>query len=270
MASAEVSESDQLKQFLILAKTAKGAAAAALISQVLDHPSVKVFGELLDMPNITELAGTSSAGSLELLRVFAYGTWSDYKARAAELPPLSEAQAAKLKKLTVVALAAQSKMLSYDVLMRELELRGVRELEDLIIDCVYQGLLQGRLDQQAGVVQVFSCAGRDVHRDELPAMAATLLDWQKNAAGLMSEVSSQLGRFKQQQDDARKAAAELEERVEAVKATLRENQSAGDGFGGAPLDGDARMDFDDDKMRKSGRTKGRHVGPGGKHSARLS
>lgn len=72
---------------------------------------------------LSQLAGTSSASILELLRIFAFGTWADYKARAAELPELSEAQAIKLKKLTVVARAAESKLLMYDVLMRELEVR---------------------------------------------------------------------------------------------------------------------------------------------------
>ena len=145
----------ELKPFLLLAKSAKGAAAASLISQVLEHPSVFVFGELLDVSGVKDLAGSPSAGSLELLRIFAYGTWSDYKERQAQLPALNEAQAAKLKKLTVVALAAQTKVLEYDVLMRGVELRGVRELEDLIIECIYTGLLQGRLDQQ--VRFVFCC-----------------------------------------------------------------------------------------------------------------
>lgn len=71
----------------------------------------------------SQLAGTSSAPSFELLKVFAYGTWSDYVGRASELPALTEAQSLKLKKLTVVALASQSKMLEYDQLMRELEVR---------------------------------------------------------------------------------------------------------------------------------------------------
>ena len=142
----------ELKPFLLLAKSAKGAAAASLISQVLEHPSVFVFGELLDVSGVKDLEGSPSAGSLELLRIFAYGTWSDYKERQAQLPALNEAQAAKLKKLTVVALAAQTKVLEYDVLMRGVELRGVRELEDLIIECIYTGLLQGRLDQQVRFV----------------------------------------------------------------------------------------------------------------------
>lgn len=44
-----------LEQFVLLAKSAKGAAAIGLIKQVLEAPGVYVFGELLDMPNIQEV-----------------------------------------------------------------------------------------------------------------------------------------------------------------------------------------------------------------------
>ncbi|KAJ8321118.1 hypothetical protein KUTeg_002705 [Tegillarca granosa] len=43
-----------IESFVLLAKTAKGAAAVGLIKQVLETPNVYVFGELLDMPNIQE------------------------------------------------------------------------------------------------------------------------------------------------------------------------------------------------------------------------
>ena len=51
----DMEAADELKPFLLLAKTAKGAACAALIQQVLDHPNVYVFGELLDMPSVQEV-----------------------------------------------------------------------------------------------------------------------------------------------------------------------------------------------------------------------
>uniref|UniRef100_A0A2K6S7T1 COP9 signalosome subunit 7A n=2 Tax=Boreoeutheria TaxID=1437010 RepID=A0A2K6S7T1_SAIBB len=54
--SAEVKVTGQnQEQFLLLAKSAKGAALATLIHQVLEAPGVYVFGELLDMPNVREL-----------------------------------------------------------------------------------------------------------------------------------------------------------------------------------------------------------------------
>ena len=100
---------DDLSNFLLLAKSTKGAACAALVKQALDHPNIYVFGELLDMTNVAEvtrtsnnksripitltvrcctrmlalqLAGTPASAVLDLLKLFAYGTWSDYKTSA--------------------------------------------------------------------------------------------------------------------------------------------------------------------------------------------
>lgn len=41
-----------LVQFLVLGKTAKGAACVALIQQVLSNRKIFVFGELLALPNV--------------------------------------------------------------------------------------------------------------------------------------------------------------------------------------------------------------------------
>ena len=46
----------QLEQYLLLAKTAKGVALKALIIQVLEANGVYVFGELLEQPCITEVS----------------------------------------------------------------------------------------------------------------------------------------------------------------------------------------------------------------------
>lgn len=99
-----------------------------------------------------QLAGTPAESSLELLKLFAYGTWSEYKVRAASLPELSALQATKLKKLSVVALSSHCKVVPYDLLLRELEISSIREVENLLIECFYGGLLQGKLDQQAAAL----------------------------------------------------------------------------------------------------------------------
>lgn len=49
-------QSNPLEQFLLLAKGAKGAAAVQLVKQVLEAPSVYVFAELFDCPNINEVS----------------------------------------------------------------------------------------------------------------------------------------------------------------------------------------------------------------------
>ena len=69
-----------LEPFVLLANGAKGAAAISLINQVLEAPSVYVFGELLDHANIADLKNSHADGPshLRLLEIFAYGTYSDY------------------------------------------------------------------------------------------------------------------------------------------------------------------------------------------------
>ena len=239
---------------LLLAKSAKGAAAASLIGQVLEHPSVYVFGELLDVENVKALAGTAQSASLELLKCFAYGTWKDYRAAAGALPALSAGQAAKLKKLSVVTLASRAKTIAYAALMRELEMSNVREVEDLIIECFNGELLQGKIDQRAQQLEVHSCIGRDVRLDEVGGMAATLGQWHSTAGALLGSLREKLEFYKAQVDAAKENQAQLDAKVEAVKATVRAQHEAGE------LHDDTMMDFDDgeDKARKSGR-KSKHA-----------
>ncbi|XP_012879104.1 PREDICTED: COP9 signalosome complex subunit 7a [Dipodomys ordii] len=176
--SAEVKVTGQnQEQFLLLAKSAKGAALATLIHQVLEAPGVYVFGELLDMPNVRELAESEFASTFRLLTVFAYGTYADYLAEARSLPPLTEAQKNKLRHLSVVTLAAKVKCIPYAVLLEALALRNVRQLEDLVIEAVYADVLRGSLDQRNQRLEVDYSIGRDIQRQDLSAIARTLQEW---------------------------------------------------------------------------------------------
>lgn len=49
----------RLEPFLLMAKSAKGAAAAKLIQDATAAPGVFVFAELLELPNIQEVSTTS-------------------------------------------------------------------------------------------------------------------------------------------------------------------------------------------------------------------
>ena len=59
----------KLETFLLMSKSAKGAAAAKLIQDVTSAPGVFVFAELLDMPNIQEVAILIPCRSEELTEV---------------------------------------------------------------------------------------------------------------------------------------------------------------------------------------------------------
>ncbi|KNF03054.1 hypothetical protein, variant 3 [Puccinia striiformis f. sp. tritici PST-78] len=94
--------------------------------------------------------------------LFAYGTWKDYRNRQNELPKLNEQQTSKLKLLTILDRALYSRIISYSDLLEELEITETQALEELIIDGIYSGLLDGRLDQKYLRLEVESSVGRDV------------------------------------------------------------------------------------------------------------
>ncbi|KAM0790827.1 hypothetical protein ACM66B_004672 [Microbotryomycetes sp. NB124-2] len=153
----------KLEPFVLLAKSARGAAAANLIGQACAAPGVFAFSELLEVPSIHELQSSEQYGaSHRLLQVFAYGTWSDYKDSQASLPALNTAQENKLKQLSILTLAQQTRTIPYNVLMTRLDLASVATLEDLLIDAIYSGIMTARLDQKMARLEVLTTIGRDV------------------------------------------------------------------------------------------------------------
>ncbi|RRT52558.1 hypothetical protein B296_00030428 [Ensete ventricosum] len=61
---------------------------AGLILEATAHPFLFAFSEILSVPSLARvryllhplsLKGTQYSSSLDVLRLFAYGTWSDYK-----------------------------------------------------------------------------------------------------------------------------------------------------------------------------------------------
>lgn len=81
-----------LFKVLILAKGVKGRAAVALIQQAISNPSIYHFGEILDHENIGALEQSADLKPyLDLLKIFAYGTLSEYRANSS-LPPIDEQQ----------------------------------------------------------------------------------------------------------------------------------------------------------------------------------
>jgi COP9 signalosome complex subunit 7 len=148
----------------------------------------------------------------ELLKIFAFGNYADYVgkkkkasfddaddgvlAASGSLPALTPAQKVKLQRLTIVSLSAQShvcfvffledssdrnifvpQVLSYTLLQKELSIDNVRELEDLVIEAIYSGVIQGRIDQRNQQFEIHFAIGRDVQPAELDSLMQTLLTW---------------------------------------------------------------------------------------------
>jgi len=220
-ATADLTEGSYIQQYIILAKNAKGKACSALIQQALGAPNVLVFGELLDMPNVKQLAGTEEAKWLELLQIFAYGTYADYKARAANLPQLTPVQTKKLKQLSIVALSSQSRLIPYSVLQEQLEISALRDLEDLIIDAIYQGIIQGSLDQKKQQLEIEFAMGRDLKPESLDNMIAVLRNWSNQSDILLQTIKDRAQHASFIHETEKKHKEEFEKKVENVKKNLK-------------------------------------------------
>uniref|UniRef100_M1CGJ9 COP9 signalosome complex subunit 7 n=1 Tax=Solanum tuberosum TaxID=4113 RepID=M1CGJ9_SOLTU len=168
-----------------------------------------------------QLEGTENSVYLDLLRLFAHGTWSDYKSIAGRLPQLVSAQALKLKQLTVLTLADTSKVLPYDQLMQELDVTNVRELEDFLInECMYVGIVRGKLDQLKRCFEVQFAAGRDLRPGQLGNMLQTLTDWLTTSDNLLVSIQEKIKWADTMSESDRKHRKEVEERVDEVKKSL--------------------------------------------------
>jgi len=222
MATAEINTTGAaLQTYVSLAKNAKGKAAAAVIQQALSAPNVYVFGELMEMPGVQGLTGTEDAPYFELLKIFAYGSYADYKSKVSQLPQLSKMQQRKLQQLSIVSLAATSKVIPYSVLQRDLDIQELRELEDLIIDSIYQGLIHGKLDQKQKTFEVEYAMGRDLKPESVEEFISILSNWSNQSEVLLKSIREKIQHANMMSEQEKKHKEEYEKRVENVKSSIK-------------------------------------------------
>lgn len=86
-----------------------------------------------------QLQNTPQANYVKTLHLFAYGTYKEYLAQKDSLIELTDAMKKKLKHLTIITMAINSRCLAYSDLLDQLDIGCVRELEDIIIASIYAG-----------------------------------------------------------------------------------------------------------------------------------
>ncbi|XP_022104145.1 COP9 signalosome complex subunit 7b-like [Acanthaster planci] len=215
-----------LEQYLLLAKSTKGAAVVALIKQVLEAPGVYVFGELLEMPNVQELANGPNSSYLAALNLFAYGTYQEYKENSNRFPQLSPVALNKLRHLTVVTLAAKSKHIPYPVLLKELDMKNVRELEDLIIETIYADVIRGKLDQKNQELEIDYAIGRDTKPEVVAEIVNVLQEWCDGCEAVLSNIEDQILRANKHREHCVKTKQQIEQEVASIKKAIKASSSS--------------------------------------------
>ncbi|KAJ4889620.1 COP9 signalosome complex subunit 7 [Raphanus sativus] len=217
----EQKQAEIIDQLVRRASTCNGESLWPIIVDATSHPSLFAFSEILALPNVSQLEGTSNSVYLDVLRLFAHGTWADYKCNASRIPQLSPDQILKLKQLTLLTLAESNKVLPYDTLMVELDVSNVRELEDFLInDCMYAGIIRGKLDQLKRCFEVPFAAGRDLRPGQLANMLCTLSDWLNTSDNLLVSIQEKIKWADNMSEMDKKHRKEAEEGVEELKKSL--------------------------------------------------
>ncbi|KAJ6940111.1 COP9 signalosome complex subunit 7-like isoform X1 [Populus alba x Populus x berolinensis] len=230
----EQKQAELIDHFVNQASTLKASALWPLIIEATSHPSLFAFSEILSVPTVSELQGTENSLYLDVLRLFAHGTWTDYKNNAGRLPQLVPDQVLKLKQLTVLTLAEMNKVLPYDQLMQELDVTNVRELEDFLInECMYVGIVRGKLDQLRRCFEVQFAAGRDLRPGQLGNMLQTLSNWSApyltlytwmsrlaTSDNLLVSIQEKIKWADSMSELDKKHRKDVEDRVEEVKKSL--------------------------------------------------
>ncbi|EMD41449.1 hypothetical protein CERSUDRAFT_110025 [Gelatoporia subvermispora B] len=210
----------KLEPFLLMSKSAKGAAAAKLIQDATSAPGVFVFGELLELPNIQELATHEQYSQFySSLQLFAYKTYQDYLQHKGSLPPLNDSQVTKLKQLSLVSLASEKRILPYSLLLQAIEMPNIRELEDLIIDAIYSDIIRGKLNQKEQQFEVEYTMGRDIEPEDIEKLLASLRNWASTTSAVLATLDDKLAALTSNAVTSKEAAQTYET---AYQATLKE------------------------------------------------
>lgn len=211
----------QLEQFVLLAKGTRGRAAADLVLKATSAPGVFVFAELLDVASVQELQKTEQVAAYVMLQLFAYGTLPQLSS-VGQGVKLTEQQTTKLRQLTVVSLAGQTKMISYAVLMQQLSLANIRQLEDFVInECFYAGIIRGKLDQQKQCLHVHDAISRDVPREDLGQILEGLDRWHKQACNALSMLDDRIQWTHTETANAERVKAAVDVRIEELKKGVK-------------------------------------------------
>lgn len=217
----EQKQADIIDHFVKQALALKGSSLVPVIVEATSHPLLFAFSEILSVPNVVELHGTENSLYLDVLRLFAYGTWNAYKSNSGHYPELVSDQVLKLKQLTVLALAESNKVLPYSLLMEELDVTNVRQLEDFLInECMYVGIVRGKLDQSQRCFEVQFAAGRDLRPGQLGNMIQTLSNWLSTSDNLLISIQEKIKWADTMNELDKKHQKDLEDKVDEVKKSL--------------------------------------------------
>lgn len=199
----------------------------ALALKILSHPDI--FCGYDQLKAILMSGNVEDASLSATLDLFSYGHYSAYSQNPSAYMPLNDKQVAKLRQLTLISCVQEAcergqPAISYASIGEALQLSEQREMEQVIVSCLYSRALNGKLCQKSHqllISNVPPCISRDVPLTQIAKMVQQLQSLQERLttshAGLEdihSDISQSLAQseayWKGVQDRQTKAKAQLD------------------------------------------------------------
>lgn len=125
------------------------------------------------------------------MKLFASQDYQTYIAQKNNYINLSPALINKLKLLSIVDLAKENKTMSYEFLLKKLEIKTEFELEMVLFEAFSKGLIQGQVDPMKKKIMIISLKGRN-NSSEDSKNEAKIQSWIDNLNTIDHYIDSQI------------------------------------------------------------------------------
>lgn len=227
----DTSSQDVLKPLLEAVEASKDAnimTIRSLVLKIFSEPSVfagydQVKGILASTLSKSGTEGEKLAKTLDL---FSYGTYSDYVKDSSMFLPLTDSQIFKLRQLTVLTIVQKfafqkNRIIPYQEFQQALDLSTGRQVEEVLISCIYAGVMAAKLCQKTNSLKldptrVFQTRDVPVAQvtqmmEQLQRMRIALQQSQRTMQNNRQEVNRELDQYEaflKQAEERKKAKTE--------------------------------------------------------------
>ena len=169
--------------YIVKIRGAPPVKVAECVAELLAAPRAYFLGQVFYLPEVQALLQHPTYAHLaHALHIMCFGVYSDVLAGRPEVRTFFEKSPETLKKirqLTILSHCFTTHSPRFTDTMASTGVTEQRELDDLFIDMVADGIVQGRIDQERGTFEIRAAEARDVknYAEDVDAMMRSIGEW---------------------------------------------------------------------------------------------
>jgi COP9 signalosome complex subunit 7 len=109
--------------------------------------------------------------------------------------------------------------------MSHLDLNTLEELQELLLEALYQNIVAGRLDDQKKRLLVFGVMGRDVEMKQIPNLKSSMQNFQEKCLLAKDTLVNEMNILEQKLSQKREERVKTEQQVTAMMNNIKSSRS---------------------------------------------